>query len=200
MAAYTPSNSAAACPAVGKSWQAAPELPPTPDSDLCDCMFKSLSCVPSSSLDSSDYGDIFGTVCGLDDSLCAGIETNATTGVYGAYSMCPSKQQLGYILDQYYKAQNSASTACDFDGSATTQDASNDSSCKSKIASASSANAVAATATGASTAKASSASGTASSSSLATPMSMKSLFSIGDMAIGLYVAVAMAAGGAMVAL
>lgn len=196
MDSYTPSNSAAACPAVGSSWQAHTVLPPTPDSDLCDCMYKSLSCVPSDSLDSSDYGDIFGTVCGLDASLCAGIETNATTGVYGSYSMCPSKQQLAYILDQYYKAQDSASSACDFDGSATTQKASSDSDCKSKIASASSANAVAATATGAS----SSSTGTSTSSSLATPMSMKSVFSIGDLAVGLYVVVAMAAGGAMVAM
>ncbi|KUI62796.1 1,3-beta-glucanosyltransferase gel4 [Cytospora mali] len=199
MAAYTPSNSPAACPAVGASWQAASNLPPTPDSDLCECMYNSLSCISSNNLNDTAYGDIFGYVCGLDNgSLCAGIETNATSGVYGAYSMCSSKQMLGYVLDQYYKSQDSNSDSCDFDGSATTQKASTDSSCKAKLASASSANAVAATATGGSSSSSSTSS--ASSSSLATPMSMKSVFSIGDLAIGLYVVMAMAAGGAMVAL
>ncbi|ROV87970.1 hypothetical protein VMCG_10679 [Cytospora schulzeri] len=192
MESYQPSNSAAACPAVGTSWQADPELPPTPDSDLCDCMFKSLSCVPSDSLNDTAYGDIFGYICGAKPDLCAGIETNATTGKYGAYSMCASKQMLGYILDQYYQDQDSSADACDFDGSATTQKASKDSDCKSKIASAGSG----ATAT----ASSSSSSGKSSSSSLATPMSMKSVFSIGDLAIGLYAVMAMAAGGAMVAL
>lgn len=195
MASYTPTNSPANCPAVGTAWQAATALPPTPDSDLCSCMYESLSCVPSSSLNDTAYGDIFGYICGEDASLCAGIETNATTGVYGAYSMCSSKQMLGYILDQYYQSQDSSSDSCDFDGSATTQKASSNSSCKAKLASASSANAIAATATGASTSTAS-----ASSSSLATPMSMKSVFSVGELAIGLYVVMAMAAGGAMVAL
>lgn len=195
MASYTPSNSAASCPTVGASWQAASNLPPTPDSDLCACMFSSLSCVASSSLNDTAYGDIFGYICGEDASLCAGIETNATSGVYGSYSMCSSKQMLGYILDQYYQAQDSASDACDFDGSATTQSASTNSSCKTLLASASSANAVAATATGGS-----SSSGTASSSSLAQPMSMSALFSIGELAVGAYVVVAMAAGAAMVTL
>lgn len=195
MDSYTPSNSAAACPAVGTSWQAAPNLPPTPDTDLCSCMFESLSCIASSSLNDTAYGDIFGYICGQDASLCSGIETNATTGVYGTYSMCNSKQMLGYILDQYYQSQDSSSDACDFDGSATTQSASSSSGCKAKLSSASAANSVAATATGGSTSTAS-----ASSSSLANPMSVKSFFSIGDLAIGLYVVVAMAAGGAMVAI
>ena len=198
MASYTPSNSPASCPTIGSAWQAASALPPTPDTDLCDCMFSSLSCVASSSLNDTAYGDIFGYICGEDASLCAGIETNATKGVYGSYSMCSSKQMLGYILDQYYQSQDSDSSACDFDGSATTQSASTAASCKTMLASASSANAVAATATGATTSTGTSSS--SSSSSLAHPMSMSSLFSIGELAVGLYVVVAMGAGAAMVAL
>lgn len=203
MAAYEPTNSAAACPAIGASWAAASSLPPTPDSELCECMFNSITCAPSSSLDEDDYGEIFGYVCGQDPDSCAGVNGNATTGVFGAYSMCNSTQKLGYVLDTYYKAQKSASDACDFDGKAVTQSAGSSSGdCKSKLASASSANAVAATATAGtgSSGSSSSSSGSSSSSSLATPLHMKSFFSVGDMAVGLWAVMAMGAGAAVFAL
>lgn len=196
MSDYSPTNSAAACPAVGSSWAASSNLPPTPDAGLCSCMYKSLSCTPSSSLNETGYGDIFNYVCSADGSPCAGIDANATTGVYGSYSMCNTTEQLGYVLDTYYKLQDSASTACDFDGSAVVVKGSTDSSCSASLASASSANAVAATATGAS----SSSSGTSSSSSVAMPGAVRNMFTIGDMAIGVYVLFAMGAGAAMVAL
>ncbi|KAI3394231.1 hypothetical protein diail_3006 [Diaporthe ilicicola] len=199
--AYNPTNSPAACPAVGASWAAASALPPTPDNDLCECMFNSITCAPASSLSTDDYGDVFGYICGQDPESCAGVNGNATTGVFGAYSMCNSTQMLGYVLDTYYKGQKSASTACDFDGKATVQSAGSSSSdCKSKLASASSANAVAATATAGTGSSGSKPSSAASSSSLATPLHMKSLFSIGDLAVGLWALMAMGAGAAVFAL
>lgn len=203
MAAYSPTNSAAACPAIGASWAAASSLPPTPDSELCECMFNSISCAPASSLDEDDYGDIFSYICGADPDSCAGVNGNASTGVFGAYSMCNSTQKLGYVLDTYYKAQKSASDACDFDGQAVTQSgASASGDCKTKLASASSANAVAATATAGSGSSGSSSgsSSSSTSSSLATPLHMKSFFSIGDMAVGLWAVMAMGAGAAVFAL
>lgn len=202
MAAYTATNSPASCPAVDSSWQASNSLPPTPDSDLCECMYNSLTCVASSSLNDTAYGDIYGYICGEDESYCAGVTTNGTSGVYGSYSMCNSTQMLGYILDQYYQGQNSDSSACDFSGSAVTKSAATASSCKSALASASSANAVAATATAGSTStgSSSSSSSSGSSSSIAMPSAHKMLFSIGDMAIGAYLLIAMGAGAFMVAL
>jgi 1,3-beta-glucanosyltransferase GAS1 len=202
MDAYKPTNSPAACPAIGASWAAASSLPPTPDTELCECMFNSISCAPSSGLDVKDYGDIFGYICGADPQACAGVNGNASTGVFGAYSMCNSTQKLGYVLDTYYKAQKSASDACDFNGKAVTQSGGSPSGdCKSKLASASSANAVAATATaGSGSSGSSSGSGSSSSSSLATPIHMKSFFSIGDMAVGLWAVMAMGAGAAVFAL
>lgn len=202
MAAYSATNSPASCPAVNSDWQAANILPPTPDTDLCECMYNSLSCVASSDIDSDAYGDLYGYICGEDDTYCAGVLTNATSGVYGAYSMCNSTQMLGYILDQYYKGQDSASDACDFSGSAVTQAAATATSCKSMLASASSENAVAATATAgsSSTGSSSGSSSSSSSSSIAMPAAHKAMIGLGDVAVGLYMLVAMGAGAAMVAL
>ncbi|KAI5248421.1 hypothetical protein E4T42_05658 [Aureobasidium subglaciale] len=125
-ASYTPSNTIASCPATGTAWAAAASpLPPSPNQELCSCMFNSLSCNVKSSVSEEAYGDMFGYVCGASPSSCAGIAHNATTGNYGAYSMCNSTEQLGFVLDQYYSAQPSAqrASACGFSGSATLKSA-----------------------------------------------------------------------------
>ncbi|KAH0162554.1 carbohydrate-binding module family 43 protein, partial [Aureobasidium melanogenum] len=121
-ASYSPTNTIASCPAIGTAWAAkASPLPPSPNRELCQCMFNSLSCTVKSSVSEESYGDMFGYVCGADSNACAGIAHNATTGNYGAYSMCNSTEQLGFVLDQYYSAQPSAqrASACAFSGSAT---------------------------------------------------------------------------------
>lgn len=82
-------------------------------------MYNSLECTVADSVSSDDYGDLFGVVCGLEDGICDGIAANGTTGSYGAFGMCNSKQQLGYALNQYYQAHHNPS-ACDFSGSAAT--------------------------------------------------------------------------------
>jgi hypothetical protein len=92
-------------------------------------MFKAASCVPASSLDPENYGDIFGYICGSDSSLCAGIQGNTTTGKYGTFSMCSSKQKLAYVLDAYYKKNKNAASSCDFKGQATTQSSSGQTGC-----------------------------------------------------------------------
>ncbi|KAI1138428.1 carbohydrate-binding module family 43 protein [Hypoxylon sp. FL0543] len=201
MAAYNPTNSPAACPAIGKDWKAADALPPTPDSDLCDCMYNSLSCAPVDDLDVKDYGDIFGYVCKNDPSACAGIKSDAETGVYGPYVMCNPKQQLGHVLNAYYSNQNSASDACDFNGAANVVSPKSDSSCQASLAKANSAVAVAATAT-AGSAVSSATSGSKSSENAAAPASvrMTPFLTMGDMVVSLYVLVAMGVGAGMVML
>ncbi|KAM0715842.1 hypothetical protein Q7P37_008356 [Cladosporium fusiforme] len=127
MESYSPTNSAAACPTDAKSWNAvASPLPPTPNKQLCACMFNSLTCAPNSDLDGESTGKLFGTVCGLGDGAqCDGIAANATTGDFGAYSMCNATEKLGWIMDAYYQAQSgeNQASACDFDGSAATKSA-----------------------------------------------------------------------------
>ncbi|KAK3402611.1 Glucanosyltransferase-domain-containing protein [Sordaria brevicollis] len=204
MDSYTPDNEPAECPDVTKNWQVTGKaLPPTPDESLCECMFNSLTCVPDKNLKAEEYGDIFGTVCGNDKDACAGILGDPSTGVYGAYAMCNAKQQLGYVMDQYYKNQKYASHACSFNGAASPNGSGKaDASCSAALKSADAANAVAATAT------AGSGNGgtdggdaaAATSSSFASPVAMKSFFSVADMAVGLYVVVAMGVGAGMVML
>ncbi|KAI1499549.1 Glucanosyltransferase-domain-containing protein [Biscogniauxia marginata] len=191
---YEPSNSAAPCPAVSDDWKVSEALPPTPDSSLCDCMYKSLSCVPGDDLEEEDFGEIFGYVCSQDEEACAGIKSDTASGIYGPYLMCNPKEQLGHILDAYYQNQNQASTACDFDGAAkVVSNPSVDSTCEAPLASASSAVKVAATATaGAAT------SGTGSSNSDAENAGARigSFMTMG--AIGVYMLAAMGAGAAVV--
>lgn len=177
MDAYTPTNKPAPCPDTGNSWAVKGDaLPPTPNKDLCDCMYKSLACVPSESLQEDDYKKVFDEVCGADGKACDNISRDTVKGVYGQYSMCDAKSQLGYILNEYYKNQNEASDACDWKGSATVvKPTAVDAACKDIVQSAS-----------------------ASSKNTAGQVSFERVMSMGEVALGLYVVVAMAVGGVLV--
>merc|ERR1712072_170387 len=76
---YEPTNTALACPTVAEgAWEAASSpLPPVVNVDLCKCMIASLSCVVADNVDEEDYGQLFGTVCGLGNS-CDGIIADAS--------------------------------------------------------------------------------------------------------------------------
>jgi len=113
------------CPAVGDDWEASDILPPTPDDKVCGCMVKSLSCVPSKKAKTKDIGDVLGFICDAID--CGGISVKPSEGAYGAFSMCDPMEKLAWALDAYYKDQNEAEDACDFEGKAELQDA--DDSC-----------------------------------------------------------------------
>jgi hypothetical protein len=199
---YKPTAKAATCPKQSESWKVNAQLPPTPDSKLCDCMKKSRSCVPADDLKAKDFNSIFGYICGENEKICTAINGNATTGVYGAYSMCDNEAKLAYILDAYYKDQKKAADACDFKGKATTQKAQNEDSCQSALESASKINDEVATATaavGASSTDGSSSEEDDESFGLQAA-SIARVFSLGDYAVGAYMAVAGAVGAGMVLL
>ncbi|EME81322.1 glycoside hydrolase family 72 carbohydrate-binding module family 43 protein [Pseudocercospora fijiensis CIRAD86] len=140
-ASYSPTNSPQSCPTKNSAFSAATNLPPTPDTSLCDCMYNSLGCVPSNDVDADSYGDLFSYVCGDNANLCNGIARNGTTGQYGQFGMCSPKQQLGYVLNQYYSSRGADATACRFSGSAVTQAAASATgSCATQLSAASSAN------------------------------------------------------------
>ncbi|KAF4983448.1 hypothetical protein FZEAL_1177 [Fusarium zealandicum] len=201
MDSYTASGKATTCPKLSKTWNAAADLPPTPDSDLCDCMVKSRECVPAKGLKQKSFGSIFGFICGEAPEICAGINGDASTGVYGAYSMCSDSAKLAYVLDAYYQNQTKSSDSCDFKGDATTQKAASNSTCSKGLAAASSVNAQAATATAA---LGSSSTGGADSEDDDSfgihSASVARIFSMGDFAVGAYAVVAGVVGAGMVLL
>ncbi|PKY02986.1 hypothetical protein P168DRAFT_305363 [Aspergillus campestris IBT 28561] len=122
----------AKCPAVNKDWEAAEELPPPPNPDLCDCMVQSLSCQIKDSVKEKEFGSVFGYICS-DGDVCAGINANPSKGKYGAYSVCSPRQQLSFVMDQYYKAQGKSDEACGFKGKGETKDKKEGGSCSSLL-------------------------------------------------------------------
>lgn len=200
-ASYTPTNTALqSCPTVGSSWLAhASPLPPTPDSSLCGCIYDESACVVSDDVKEAKYGTFLGVVCGYTD--CGGLESNATTGEYGAYSMCGVKDQLAFALNKYYSEQNEHATACSFSGSATTKaTTAATGTCSSQIKEAGTAGTGTVTTGATATAGSDSSSSSSTSSSFASPASLHSSVSFGSFQIAAYVATALLAGVGMIAL
>ena len=122
-ASYSPSNSPQACPTQNASWEAVTSLPPTPNTAICSCMVSNLTCVAKSTLSSNDIESQFNYICASSQgNNCLGITANASTGVYGAYSMCNDTERLSYAFNQYYLDQTATNTQntnpCDFSGAA----------------------------------------------------------------------------------
>jgi hypothetical protein len=163
-------------------------------------MVKSLSCVANSGISGNSSADLFDYVCGLDNAACAGINVNATTGVYGAYSMCSASQKLSFVFDQYYKAQGKASTACSFSGNAKVQTGATSSTCSSLLSQAGTAGTgtvtSAPTATGGSSSKSS---GASTSKSAAGAVTVPRL-DTGLLQLGAYLLFAGMAGAGMILL
>lgn len=125
------SQSVTTCPTVGGVWAANTVLPPTPNVADCECMANALTCVVADDVSSDDYATLFSYVCGEVD--CTGVSGNGTSGIYGAYSPCDTKQKLNFVLNLYYSNNGASASACDFDGSATTQAATTASSCSAVL-------------------------------------------------------------------
>jgi hypothetical protein len=190
MSSYNPTNVPQACPAISNTWAAAEVLPPVPDTTTCECMYRTLSCVAKPQLSLESYGDIFNFICGSPGRPCAGISGNTSTGVYGAFSPCNDTQKLGFVLNEYYKTQKFASSACDFAGQAQiVKPAGAGSNCQAALSSASAINSVAATATSAPGDK-----------NAAPGMAIERVMKLGDFAVGAYLLAAMGVGAGMVML
>lgn len=127
MGSYSPSNTVpAACPSE-TNFAASPVLPPTPNEQLCACMYQNLTCVATAGISGEAFAQLFNTACDPTngDGICAGIASNGTSGTYGAFSMCNATEQLSWAFNSYYleqAASNAANVnACSFGGNATTQ-------------------------------------------------------------------------------
>ncbi|KAJ5101591.1 hypothetical protein NUU61_003813 [Penicillium alfredii] len=123
------------CPKVGSDFSAASALPPSPDADLCSCMYDTLECRPKDDISDKDVDKNLGYLGGKK-GVMDGVTGDASKGKYGAYSMCNAKQRLGFAMNAYYKANKGSAgeKACDFNGAGTTRNAAKASgSCSSQM-------------------------------------------------------------------
>lgn len=137
-ASYTPTNKPRSCPTIGSSWEASNILPPSPNQNVCSCMVQNLTCTAKSDLTDDTIKVQFAFVCDpKNGDNCDAIDKNATSGVYGAYSMCNPLDRLSKAFDTYYKnqvAKNPANTnPCDFKGAAQKQTPKASSQCQAVI-------------------------------------------------------------------
>jgi 1,3-beta-glucanosyltransferase GAS1 len=196
---YSPTNTvASSCPTVGSAWQAASALPPTPDSNLCACMAKAVTCAVAQSVRNEDLDKLFGLVCGLPGSPCAGITASPEKGTYGAYSMCDGREQLAFALDTYDRQQKAAGNkdSCNFSGSASIQSAVQPTGvCSSQIAAAGDG-----TKTTASSGSSGSSGSTSGSKAAAAGGMTRASLNIGSLQVGVYLVCAIMSGAGMILL
>ena len=197
---YNPTNTVAQnCPAVGPTWAASSNLPPTPNEQLCSCMVSNLTCVANNGISDDATSDLFGFICGQQDGkFCEGITANGTTGEYGAYSMCKAQEQLSFAMNAYAQGQNGNSQACSFGGNATTTSASVNSQCSGLLGEAGAAGTGIVTSAPSGTG-AIGGSGGSTSSGAAGSLTVPA-FDFGLLATGLYATVAAMIGAGMILL
>jgi hypothetical protein len=141
MSAYNPTNTAgSSCPSVSANyWDASPNLPPSPNKDVCACMVSGLTCKVKGTPSNEAIGTLFNIVYSGGKTY-DGIARYTANGTYGLYSMCSAADQLSYAFNAYYNGlstQNKA-TGCDFGGNATlVSNAAPASSCTTILSSAS---------------------------------------------------------------
>lgn len=198
---YRPTASARTCPKVGDDWQAnAKDLPPTPNADLCKCMEEGLTCVVKDSVSEQEYGKLFGMICG-NEGVCDGLARDAIKGNFGAYGMCSARQQLSFVLNQYYQQQSkeNQASACDFKGAASTKKASKPTgTCSSLLGQAGSAGTgtVSSKPTGSGSGGSSSSTSDSAAGLMIAPRSVQA----GAWQIGAYLVTAMVTGAGMIVL
>lgn len=200
-ASYSPSKNPQACPTADSSWEAVTELPPSPNTETCACMMANLTCVATPTISDEEIDTQFGFICDpRQGNYCEGITADASTGSYGAWSMCNATQRLSFAFNQYYLNQTATNTRnqnpCDFSGNAQTVRPSPANSCSSILSQAGAAGTGevtdAPTPTGGS--------GSSTSSSGAAGVVGVPAFDFALLNLGAYVASAMAVGMAMMLL
>ena len=205
-ASYSPTNSPQACPTTD-TWQAATNLPPTPNDAICQCMVQNLTCVAKSNLSPDKIKQEFDYICDpAQGNNCAGILANGSTGVYGAFSGCSDSERLSYAFNQYYLNQTATNTAntspCDFSGSANKVTPKLASSCKAVVSQAGSGGTGSITSTptgGSSSGSGSGPSSTSTGKSAAVILGVPD-FDFGVLKLAAYVTSAMLVGAGMILL
>lgn len=103
------------CPPRGPNWSAAPNLPPRPSHEKCECLQSTLSCTISP-YHAVHETRLLNEVCALTD--CLRILGNGSTGRYGDFAACGMKQRISFALNLHWLQNGRAPEACDFDSRA----------------------------------------------------------------------------------
>ena len=135
MGSYNPTNSPQACPTIGSTWDAVEKLPPTPNEQLCNCMYQNLTCVAKSGISATAIQAQYEFLCDpANGNNCAGVTANGTTGAYGAYSGCNDTQRISWSMDYFYQNQTKTNpdnkNPCNFKGNAVKKTPQAPDSCK----------------------------------------------------------------------
>ncbi|EPQ28890.1 uncharacterized protein PFL1_03691 [Pseudozyma flocculosa PF-1] len=126
--ATSPSSAAPSFPACAEasdSFPASPQLPPTPNRELCSCLSdEAFGChvVAATENEPTILGSLIGTACGyLDEagSGCNAIIADGEAGTYGNYSFCGVAQRLEWAMSTYQEISSFDAQSCDFAGNAT---------------------------------------------------------------------------------
>lgn len=104
-ASYTPTNTKlAAIPSIASTFSAIPTLPPRVSGLLCSCMVATLNCTTEEQTQNlTAFAGIVSESCAAaEPGSCNGILADASSGTYGAYSMCLARQQAAWALNAAY--------------------------------------------------------------------------------------------------
>lgn len=93
-----------------------PELPPSPNVQICDCMWDSLSCAVKPSAPLDDINLRLDKNCNNNSTACIGMSTNFVLAEFGAFSMCAPYQRLSWYRNFLQTAVDNP-IRCDLDNS-----------------------------------------------------------------------------------
>lgn len=94
------------CPANNSAFNGSPTLPPTPNTNACNCLEINLSCryTPPTNNDSAIIGALLDLTCsdiGQNGGTCDDISSNGSTGVYGRVAGCAPRTSFLCVINLY---------------------------------------------------------------------------------------------------
>ncbi|SCW00046.1 LAFE_0B08262g1_1 [Lachancea fermentati] len=110
MAVKTRSDKSKQCPSITSTWKASWAIPKTPDVTKCGCLDEILPCLVRRPKSPARYKELFDYVCGQVD--CSDINSNGTSGEYGAFSDCSTSQKLSLEISKLYLRSGNSGTEC----------------------------------------------------------------------------------------
>ena len=87
------------CPFNESNWNVSNELPPTPDSEICQCT-QVLPCLAVADSSNQNFQDFFDNICNEVD--CSDISADGNDGTFGKYSFCTTNEKVAIVASKWY--------------------------------------------------------------------------------------------------